>query len=99
MRKTKIIATLGPVSSSVEQIHALIKAGVNVFRINFSHSDKNKHKEIIERIQLIRKELGIPLSILADTKGPEIRLGVIENDAISVTKGQTIDLVKEQKSG
>ena len=99
MRKTKIIATLGPASSSNDQIKALINAGVNVFRINFSHSEKSLHKEVIKRIQSIRSELKIPVGILADTKGPEIRLGVVENDHIQVTKGQTIRLVKEKRVG
>ena len=72
-KRTKIVATLGPASSSIENIKALYEAGVNVFRLNFSHGTHQSHGEIIDRIRSLNLNVGIML----DTKGPEIRVGEI----------------------
>ena len=74
LRKTKIICTIGPASESEEMITALIKNGMNVARLNFSHGDFSEYGMRIERIRLISKELNTPVAILLDTKGPEIRI-------------------------
>lgn len=87
MRNTKIVATIGPASESELMIKKLSKAGVNVFRMNFSHGD---HAEQGAKMDKIRK-LGIPGAILLDTKGPEIRTGKV-NDAIHVKKGDKLVL-------
>jgi len=93
-RKTKIVCSLGPASSSDEIVRELILAGMNVARLNFSHGTDNEHKASIERIRRVSQELGIPVAILLDTKGPEIRTGnvandgttkIIKNDLITVT--------------
>ena len=73
MRKTKIVATIGPASRNKETLIEMINAGMNVARLNFSHGDHQYHKETIELIKQVRKELGVPLAIMLDTKGPEIR--------------------------
>ena len=73
-KKTKIVATLGPASDSPEKIEELIKAGVNVFRFNMKHADIPWHNERIFRVQKIADKLNIPIGILIDLQGPEIRI-------------------------
>ena len=73
IRRTKIIATLGPASSKPEQIKDLINAGVNIFRQNFSHGEHKYHKETYAEIRKISKELNTTVGILADLCGPKIR--------------------------
>lgn len=82
MKKAKIVATLGPASESREMMIKLIRAGVNVFRINFSHSSHDKAKELIDRIRGINEELGCYVAILADLQGPKIRVGNVAADAL-----------------
>lgn len=89
MLKTKIVCTLGPASDSAEMIEKMAKAGMNVARLNFSHGTHEAHAEVIERIKEVRERLGVPLAILLDTKGPEIRLSkfaggsaVLETDSL-----------------
>ncbi len=95
-RRTKIICTIGPSVSSYPQILKLMKAGMNVARLNFSHGTHEQHAEVIERLKKARKELDRPLAIMLDTKGPEIRVGKVETP-LSVKKGDTITLVKDPK--
>ena len=78
-RKTKIVCSLGPASSNDEIVRELILAGMNVARLNFSHGTDEEHKASIERIRRVSNELKIPVAILLDTKGPEIRTGLVEN--------------------
>ncbi|MBQ4353644.1 MAG: pyruvate kinase [Clostridia bacterium] len=89
MLKTKIVCTLGPASDSAEMIEQMARAGMNVARLNFSHGTHEAHAEVIARIKEVREKLGVPLAILLDTKGPEIRLGtfaggsaVLETDSL-----------------
>ena len=92
VKKTKIVATLGPASSSEEVIEKMIYAGVNVFRINFSHAD---HDDVAERINIIRslsEKHKTYTSILADLQGPKLRVGVIEEGAI-VEPGDTVEFI------
>lgn len=91
-KKTKIVATLGPASSSKEIIEKMILAGVNVFRINFSHAD---HADVAERIQIIRElseKHKTYTSILGDLQGPKLRVGVIEEGA-EVAPGDTVEFI------
>lgn len=92
VKKTKIVATLGPASSSEEVIEKMIHAGVNVFRINFSHAD---HEDVKERIRIIRslsEKLNIYVSILGDLQGPKLRVGEIEEGA-EVATGDTVEFI------
>jgi len=73
-KRTKIVATIGPASDTPETIRALIGAGVNVFRLNFSHSDPESAQATIERIHAARAETGLPIAVMADIKGPAVRL-------------------------
>lgn len=98
-KKTKIVATLGPASSTRDVLHNMIKAGVNVFRINFSHAD---YKDVQEKINIIRelnKEYGYITSILADLQGPKLRVGTMAEDVI-VNPGDIITFsTKEEFKG
>ena len=88
-KKTKIVATLGPACSTKEVIKNMIDAGVNVFRINFSHAD---YTDVSERIKIIRElndEYGYTTSILGDLQGPKLRVGVMKEDVV-VSKGDII---------
>ena len=95
-RKTKIIATIGPTSSSIEIIKQMILEGVNVCRINFSHGS---HKENIEAINNIRKvdaELGLNTAIIADLQGPKIRIGDMPEEGVLLEKGKKYSLQSSQ---
>ena len=89
MKKTKIVATLGPASSDRETIHRMIKAGVNVFRINFSHADYDNVKERIEIIRELSETYKYNTAILGDLQGPKLRVGVMKQDVI-VNDGDVI---------
>jgi pyruvate kinase len=88
-KKTKIVATLGPACSSKEVIKNMIDAGVNVFRINFSHADYEDVKERIDIIRGLNEEFGFTTAILADLQGPKLRVGVMKEDVV-VNKGDII---------
>lgn len=81
-KKTKIVATLGPACSSKEVIKKMIDAGVNVFRINFSHADYTDVKERIDIIRELNDEYGYTTAILADLQGPKLRVGVMKEDVV-----------------
>jgi len=90
-RKTKIVCSMGPSSSDESVIRELILAGMNVARLNFSHGDKNTHRASVESVRRISSELGIPVALLLDTKGPEIRTGIVQNDGkVTINKGDQI---------
>ena len=78
-KKTKIVCTMGPSTESEDVLRELIKAGMNVARFNFSHGSHDYHRAGVERVRRVSAELGIPVAILLDTKGPEVRTGVLEN--------------------
>lgn len=82
MKKTKIVATIGPASESEEVLRKLFTEGVNVARLNFSHGSHQEHKVKIDRIKKLRREMDIPIGIMLDTKGPEIRLGDIDGEVL-----------------
>ena len=77
-KKTKIVCTMGPATESDEVLTELIKSGMNVARFNFSHGSHDYHRNMIARVRNISAELGIPVAIMLDTKGPEVRTGVLE---------------------
>ena len=81
-KKTKIVATLGPATDTKEKLTELAKAGVNVFRINFSHADYDNVKQNVKRIREINEENGFNVAILADLQGPKLRVGVMEEGVV-----------------
>jgi len=89
-RKTKIVATVGPASNSIQILEELFFAGVNVFRLNFSHGLPAQHLEVIENIKKINKKHKSNIGILADLQGPKLRIGMIENNAILLKEGSKI---------
>ena len=82
MKNTKIVATIGPASESEEVLRTLFREGVNVARLNFSHGSHEEHKIKIDRIKKLRREMDLPIGIMLDTKGPEIRLGDVDGEVI-----------------
>lgn len=99
MKKTKIVCTLGPASSSKKVISKMYDAGMNVCRINFSHGTHEEHAEKIRIIKEIREERGIPLPILLDTKGPEFRTGTYKDGKITLEKGDKFIFTTEDVIG
>ena len=101
LRKTKIVGTIGPVTESEEMFTKLVKAGLSVARINFSHGSYDENGEKIETVKRVREKLGKPVALLLDTKGPEIRTGILEtgNEKILIEQGQTFTFVNEDIVG
>ncbi len=99
MIRTKIICTIGPSVSTLDKIFSLIDAGMNVARLNFSHGTHDQHLVSINMLKEARQSRGVPLAIILDTKGPEIRIGKIKNDAVELEKGQKWLLVPEECEG
>lgn len=97
--RTKIICTIGPAVSTLEKMLALIDAGMNVARLNFSHGTHEDHRRNIRLLKQAREKRQIPLAIMLDTKGPEIRLGEIEGGAIEVKEKQKILLTRSKVLG
>lgn len=91
-RKTKIVATLGPASSSPEMIRKLYEAGVDVFRLNFSHGTHEDHAKRLSAIRDLEKEVGRPIGVFADLQGPKLRLGAFKDGFIDIEKGMRITL-------
>jgi len=90
LKRSKIVATVGPASQDPKILEQLVRAGVDVFRLNFSHGDRESHLEIINHIKRIRKKLHQPVAILQDLAGPKIRLGKIEHEPLSVKVGDSL---------
>lgn len=99
MRKTKIVCTLGPATDDPEVLKELMHAGMNVARINFSHGNYQDQEERINVFKWIRGELGLPIPLLLDTQGPEIRIGKFKEPKVSLEPGKTFTLLNEDIVG
>ena len=102
MKKTKIVCTIGPASENKEVLTSLVKAGMNVMRLNFSHGDHEEHFGKVKTLREINAELGTNVAFLLDTKGPEIRTGSFgtdQNTRMSFTKGDKITLTTREVEG
>lgn len=99
MKKTKIVCTIGPTSGSKKVLTSLLKNGMNVARLNFSHGSFAEHKEKIDLLKETSEELGIPVAILLDTKGPEIRIKEFSKGEIILKKGQKFTLTSRMVEG
>ncbi|MDH5526246.1 MAG: pyruvate kinase [Nitrospirota bacterium] len=99
MRKAKIICTIGPASASEEAITQLIRAGMDVARLNFSHGDHASHREVIERVRQVAEKEGRPVAILQDLQGPKIRISRFANGPVTVHRGGTFTITTRDVPG
>ena len=99
IKRTKIVCTLGPASEKEEVLRELIKSGLNVCRLNFSHGDHEEHKARMDTVKKLREELNQPTAILLDTKGPEIRTGKFDVPEVLLEEGQTFTITMKDVMG
>ena len=99
IKKTKIVCTLGPASEKEEVLKELMKSGLNVCRLNFSHGSHEEHKGRMDLVKKLREELGQPTAILLDTKGPEIRTGQFDTPEVLLEEGQTFTVTMKDVMG
>lgn len=98
-RHAKIVATVGPASSSPDRLRELFLAGVDTFRLNFSHGTHQDHAAVHAAIRTLEKEVGRPIGILQDLQGPKIRIGTLKDGALALSEGETIRFVLDGKDG
>lgn len=99
MKKTKIICSIGPASCNVDTMCKMVKNGMNVARINFSHATLLEKQSVVSTVKKVRNITHVPVAILYDTKGPEFRNGILENDSINLIEGKCIRIVKDEVIG
>lgn len=100
MKKTKIICTMGPNTNDRSIMKALAESGMDIARFNFSHGDYEEHKNRLDMLKEVREEIGIPIAALLDTKGPEIRTGLLaDGKKVTLTEGQTYTLTTQEIVG
>jgi pyruvate kinase len=93
--RTKIVATIGPVSSSREVLKEMVQAGMHVARLNFSHGSYEDHARMVELLRSVEKEIGTPITLLQDLQGPKIRVGQLPEGCILLAEGETVSLIPE----
>ncbi len=96
MRKTKIVCTIGPACEDAATLTAMIRAGMNVARLNFSHGSHEQHQKKVDLLRRVREELGVPLAIMLDTKGPEYRIRTFADGSVELTEGQRFIFTTDQ---
>mgnify|MGYP003079907658 CR=1 FL=1 len=99
MRKTKIICTIGPASQNKETLTAMCKAGMNVARMNFSHGTYPEQQAKMDLVKEVRQELGLPIAIMLDTKGPEYRIGTFASGKVEVKTGDSFTFTTQDVAG
>jgi len=99
MKKTKIVCSIGPSSNDADVMEKMVRSGMNIARINFSHATMEERQKAQDSVREVRKRTGMNVAILWDTKGPEFRCGIMENDSIELVEGRTIRIVKETVTG
>ena len=99
IRKTKIVATIGPACDSPEMLKSMISEGMNVARLNLSHGRHDEHKEKIKRLRVAASQLGRNIAIMIDTRGIEIRTGQIDGDSVELKPGENFNLHTEEHPG
>lgn len=98
-QKTKIIATVGPACNTYEQLFELVEAGVDVFRLNFSHGTHEEHQKVIQHVQRINEENLFNIAILADLQGPKLRIGEVENNGVELEQGDFLTFTSQKCIG
>ncbi len=99
VRKTKIVCTLGPATDDPKVMEQLMRSGMNVARLNFSHGTHEEQQMRIDELKAAREKLGLPVALLLDTKGPEIRIGDMKDGGVQLKEGQTLTLTPEKIEG
>jgi pyruvate kinase len=99
LRSTKVVGTIGPACDSPAQIRELIVAGLNVARLNFSHGNHEQHAEVAERVRAAARELNLHIAIMGDTRGPEIRTGLLRDGPVELKEGELFTLRSEEGIG
>lgn len=99
MRRTKIVCTLGPATDNYQTMKKLVRAGMNVARLNMSHGSYDEHLQRIEMVKRVREELGMPVALLMDTKGPEIRIKTFAGGKVELTEGERFTLTVKDIEG
>ena len=94
--RTKIVATIGPASSSREVLKEMVHAGMHVARLNFSHGSYEDHARTIELLRSVEMELGSPITLLQDLQGPKVRVGQLPKGEIQLMAGETVSLIPEE---
>ena len=98
-KKTKIVATLGPATSSKDTLKEMLQAGVNVFRINFSHANYDDVRERVQMIRDLNEEEGFTAAILADLQGPKLRVGTMKEDVVVAAGDEIVFATGEKFEG
>jgi len=98
-RKTRIVATLGPASSSPEAVRKLIRAGVDVVRLNFSHGTHEFHRDLVRTVRKVSAELDVPVAIMQDLAGPKMRVGRVHDDVVRLRNGAMVEVVEGSAVG
>mgnify|MGYP006377878955 FL=1 len=98
-KRTKIVATVGPACDTYEKLLELVKAGVNVFRLNFSHGNYEDKAKIITHIRQINRNEPYNIAILADLQGPKLRVGEIEGGSLTIDEGDILTFTNERVVG
>ena len=98
-KKTKIVCTIGPATESKEKLEALLKAGMNVMRLNFSHGDFKEHQNRVDNFRSVVSKLDIPAAILQDLGGPKIRIGNFKDGEVTLKEGEKFTITTEDIEG
>lgn len=98
-KKTKIVCTIGPATETQEKLEALLKAGMNVMRLNFSHGDFKEHQARVANVKKASEKTGIPVAILQDLAGPKIRIGMFKTDAVMLKEGAKFTITTDKIDG
>ena len=99
MRKTKIVCTVGPAVDTEEKIEALMRAGMDAARFNFSHGTHESQLATLNRVKKVRDRLGLPVAAILDTKGPEIRIRAFADGPVTLQQGDVFTLTTEDVAG
>jgi hypothetical protein len=91
-KRTKILATVGPASADESSLRALVEAGADAFRLNFSHGSHDDHRAVYQRIRALEESLGRPIGVLIDLQGPKLRLGTFAEGGVTLARGDRMTL-------
>jgi pyruvate kinase len=98
-RRTKIVCTIGPATSSPAQLRALLERGMNVARLNFSHGEPAEHAAVVAALRALSEELDVPTAVLQDLAGPKVRIGTLANGSVELEPGRRFTLTTRPVEG